>query len=299
MALFEQLVGLALLLGVVWLGWRRWIEPYREGLDSQGIGLLMLAVLAIAGGFIGSPFWWIDDPDSFSWALPPLASRLLAAAGFAFAVAGCYALEQRRQELVRSYIVMLAVYLVPLVVAILLFHLDRFNWRAPITYVFFAIAAGMAAAAVWHIARKTTLSARFSDQPNEPVAAAPQAWLGLIVIVAGLWALALLVYPQGPVPQIWLWPQDPLTSRLIGAMLLTIAAGALLALRSAQQAMMSLWMFVTYGIGGALACGWNGLDGKPVPLSYAAAFCMLALISLAILVAGVRKAAPPAVRSPT
>ena len=81
MAVLEQVLGLALLLGAIWFGWWRWIAPYRKGLDSQGVGLLMLAVLAIAGGFIGSPFWWTDAPNSFSWALPPLAVRLLGAAG--------------------------------------------------------------------------------------------------------------------------------------------------------------------------------------------------------------------------
>jgi hypothetical protein len=61
-------------------------------------------------------------------------------------------------------------------------------------------------------------------------------------------------YPQGPVPSIWVWPHDPLTSRLIATMLLTLAAAGLTGLQSAARARMSLWMFVSYGFGGALAC---------------------------------------------
>jgi hypothetical protein len=290
MALFEQIVGLALLLSFVWLGWRRWIEPYREGLDSQGIGLLMLAVLAIAGGFIGSPFWWIDDPDSFSWALPPLAARLLGAAAFAFGVVGCYALEQRQQRLVRSYTVMIAVYLAPLVGAILLLHLNRFDWHAPITYAFFLVAGGMSLAALWHLARSTTLGESFRDASAGSIRAIVQMWLWLVAAVAGLWGLAMFVYPQGPLRLIWVWPQDPLTSRLIATMLLTICAAAILGLRSAAQARMSLWLFVVYGIGAAVACFWNLVAGLAVPAAYAGAFCALTVVSIALLMTQFSKA---------
>jgi len=97
----------------------------------------------------------MDIPGSFSWALPLLAARLLAAAGIALAVTGCYEIEQKKESLIRSYIVMLAVYLASLVAAILLFHLDRFDWRAAITYAFFAVAGGMTIAALWHLLRGT------------------------------------------------------------------------------------------------------------------------------------------------
>jgi len=283
MSLFEQLVGLALLLFAIWFGWWRWIRPYRKGLDRQGVGMLMLAVLAVTGGFLGSPFWWIDDPNSFSWTLPPLAGRLLGAAGFAFGVIGCYALEQKQQRLVRSYAVMIAVYLLPLVAAILLFHLDRFNWHAAITYAFFIIAGGMPASAVWHLARGTTLGELFRDAEAGPISAVVRIWLWLVATAAGLWGLAMFVYPSGTLRQIWVWPQDPLTSRLIATMLLTICAAALLALRSAAQARMSLWMFVIYGLGAVLACFWNLVAGSPIPTAYTGAFCTLTVISFALL----------------
>ena len=83
MTLLFQIIGLALLLAGLAVGYGRWIKPHAAVLDWQGRGLLLLVVLTLAGGFIGSPFWWIDDARSFSWDLPPLASRMLASASFA------------------------------------------------------------------------------------------------------------------------------------------------------------------------------------------------------------------------
>jgi hypothetical protein len=78
--LFWQAVGAGLLIsGVVW-GYRRWVRPH-SALDMQGRGLVLLIALTFMGGFIGSPFWWLDVAQSFAWDLPPLASRMLAAAG--------------------------------------------------------------------------------------------------------------------------------------------------------------------------------------------------------------------------
>ena len=294
--LLEQIGVSAFLLVGIWLGWRRWGRPYRDSLDAQGRGELILAVAAVAGGLIGSPFWWMDFPGSFSWTLPPLAARLLAAAAIAFAVTGCYALERRQERLVRSYIVMIAVYLGPLVAAILLLHLDRFDWSAPITYGFFTIAGGMAIAAIWHLVHGTSLGKDYQDEMPSPVTTRVKAWLWLVVTVAGLWGLALFLYPQGSVPDIWVWPQDALTSRLIASMLLTLSAGALLGLRSAAQAAMALWMFVVYGAGAAAACLWTIASGKPVAMSYAAAFPTLAAVSLALLIFDFRSRTATAIR---
>lgn len=281
--LLEQIGALILLCCGLAFGWHRWIRPYRKELDAQALGMMMLAILAVAGGAFGSPFWWMDYPASFSWTLPPLAARLLAAAGASFAVTGWYALEQRREDLVRSYVAMLAIYLAPLVAAIVLLHLGRFDWRAPITYAFFVVAGGMALAALWHVARETKLGPSYQARAERAVLRIVRTWLYLIAAVTGLWGLALFVHPQGPLPQIWVWPQDALTSRLIASMLLTLCVAATLGLRSLAQARMSLWMFVVYGIGAAAACFWNLAAGKAVPPFYAAVFSMLGPISLALL----------------
>jgi hypothetical protein len=95
--LLVQFLGLFALLGLAAWGYRHWISPHQVGI--QGRGMLLLSVVTLVGGLLGSTGWWIDDPRSFSWDLPPLASRMLASAGWALvmlltiAVGAVYALR--------------------------------------------------------------------------------------------------------------------------------------------------------------------------------------------------------------
>lgn len=63
--LLVQFLGLVALLGLVAWGYRHWIRPRRVGI--HGKGMLLLSVLTLVGGLLGSTGWWIDDPRSFSW----------------------------------------------------------------------------------------------------------------------------------------------------------------------------------------------------------------------------------------
>jgi hypothetical protein len=290
--LLLDIVAASSLLAAVRGGWVRWVKPYETMLDARQKGLMALAILTIAGGAIGSPFWWLAMPAGFSWQLPPLASRMLGAAGLAFATTGLYVMHRRRASLIRAYIELLAVYLAPLVCAILLFHLDRFDWRAPITYGFFIVSGGMAASAVWHLARRTDLPP-FADErrPTSP-AVFTRLYLLLVAVIFGVWGLTLFLFPNGILngfanglaAQIWVWPQDALTTRLIAVMLLTISTAGILSLRNGAAVTMSCWMFAVYGSGVTVACVVNAIMGKPVPSTYAAAFALLALTSLPLLI---------------
>ena len=102
-------------------------------------------------------------------------------------------------------------------------------------------------------------------------------------MVTGLWGLALFLTDRGPSALIWVWPGDLLTSRLIGVMLLAIAAGAAASLRYADMARMMLSMALTYGLGLAAASAWNTLTDKPIQLSYLIVFGLIALGSAAVL----------------
>jgi len=64
------ILGLLILLAGVYAGYQRRVAPH--DLDLQGKGLLLLIALT----FIGS----------FAWDVPPLASRMLASAGWSLAV---------------------------------------------------------------------------------------------------------------------------------------------------------------------------------------------------------------------
>jgi hypothetical protein len=277
-----------LLCGLIFGGWLRWINPYEATLDLQQKGLLALVILTIAGGAGGGVFWWMAAPLSFSWQLPPLAFRMLGAAGFAFAITGLYVMHRRRASLIRNYIILLAVYLVPLVGAILLFHLDRFNWHAPITYGFFIVSGGMAAASVWFIVSRTDPPFD-DDSPGRVPSTLIRSYLSLIVLIFGAWGLTLLIFPSGRLSQIWVWPQDALTTRLIATMLLTIGAAGMLARGDTESVKTSACMFVVYGVGVMVACALNASMGRPIPFTYLVAFALLALTSIPLL----RTARPP------
>jgi len=158
--LLVQFLGLFALLGLVGWGYRRWISPRRVGI--QGKGMLLLCVVTLVGGLLGSTGWWIDDPRAFSWDLPPFASRMLASAGWAFGVATIAALQRPVPRRMRLVMLMLAVYLAPLLLTAPLFHLDRFDPAAPITYAFFALVLAMSVGALWYLFEQPVIV------PNEP-----------------------------------------------------------------------------------------------------------------------------------
>ena len=97
--------------------------------------------------------------------------------------------------------------------------------------------------------------------------------------------LALFVTDDGPWGLIWVWPGDLLTSRLIAVMLLTIASGAVYALRYADVSRVMLGVIAVYGFGVMLANLWNILANLPVNLSYVAAFGIMFFVSVTLLIA--------------
>jgi hypothetical protein len=84
---------------------------------------------------------------------------------------------------------------------------------------------------------------------------------------------------------IWVWPGDLLTSRLIAVMLLTIALGAVYALRYVDVSRVMLGVIAVYGFGVMLANLWNIFANLPLNLSYVAAFGIMFLASATLLIA--------------
>ena len=289
MTLLIQIFGLVLLLVGIGFGYWRWIKPRKDVLDFQGQGLLFLVILMVMGGFIGSPFWWFNEARSFSWDLPALASRMLAAAGWSFVVIGVLVLERPTYRRLRLILVLLFVYLAPLVLAALLFHRDRFDPTAAITYAFFAIVFLMVVSTVWYLLRQPHI---FPDTVDdlEPPPPAVCGWLAVVAFITALWGAALIITDSGPTDLIWVWAGDLLTSRLIGVMLLTIAAGAVYSLPARGSARPMLAMILTYGLGLALASLWLVLAGKPVKISYFLIFGVIFLVSALLLIWEPRRA---------
>jgi hypothetical protein len=274
-----QAVGLFALLGGLYFGYRRWIKPHSAHLDWQGRGLLLLVILTLMGGFLGAPSWWLDDSRSFSWDTPPLASRMLASAAWSFFVVCLFALNHPSFRRIRLVLLLLLVYLAPLAIAIVLFHLDRFDASEPITYAFFVIVGVMVLSTLWYLRRQPIIidSTDADNQPAEPIAR-----FGLLAIGAlpAIWGLALFMTDSGGLDFIWVWRGDLLSSRLIAVMLLAIAAGSFYSMSYKDTARPMLAMITTYGIGLTAASLWNGFSDKPIQPSYAIVFGLMAIVSL-------------------
>jgi hypothetical protein len=271
-----QVIGLVALFAIIAFAYGRWVRPHQVSLEAKG--LLLLIVLTMAGGLLGSTGWWTDNPSAFSWDLPPLASRLLGAAGCAFGAACFLTLQRPDRQRLRLILIMLAVYLMPLAVAIMLFHLNRFDPAAPITYAFFILVIGMILPTLWYLYRRPSVLTQDSnvEQPNARL----RLWFYVVATVAALWGAALFTTDNGFTPLIWAWTGDLLTSRLIAVMLLTIAAAALYSLRSTSAAQVTLVTMIVYGFGAALAGLLNGVTGKPIPLFYVLALGLMGIVSM-------------------
>lgn len=266
------------------LGYWRWVRPWRKhGVQSQAM-LAMIAIVCL-GGFWGAFFWWFPQTGIFGWKLPLLASRMLSGAGWAFALVAFTALRTPRAATVRFALVWLAVYLWPLAIAAPALHLDRFDFSQVIVYAFFIVVIGLSVGATWFLVRQPWPLADNSDQAK-PVDGATAAWFGLVAIVMAAWSLALFVTDQGPSPAVWIWPGDALTTRLIAAMLLTIAAGCVVARRDATLAPMMHGAIAIYGATAVLANAINALAARPHKLAYIVAFGLMAVGSLVLLVRG-------------
>src|SRR5207244_479686 len=154
-----------------------------------------------------------------AWALPPLASRFLAAAAAAFAVASALTLWRGRWPEARLLLVILLGYFAPLLAALPLL-LDRFDPRLPVTWGFFMAGGGMFLAAAWGLAR-----GRPNPGGQQP---APPGWTRALVVAVGLAALVLgLGLLLAPATALAAWPWtwttqdgalDALTVRLVAVM---------------------------------------------------------------------------------
>jgi hypothetical protein len=267
-----------ILLATVALVYRQWIQPRTE-LNRQQQGVLILVGLTMMGGVLGSPFWWLDLSDSFAWDLPPLASRMLAAAGLAFGIVCFFTLQQPTRANLNLVLVMLVVYLPPLALAIAIFHLERFDFSNPLTYAFFGLAFGIAGGAIWYLWRPVEIL------PDKAGTCSPllQNWLMLLAVLMGLWGMALFVTDNGFSDLVWVWPGDDLTSRLIAVMLLTIAAGAIVTRSNLDSARVFLNGVSVYGLGVMVANLWNLVNDKPVKLAYVLVFGVMGAVSFLLL----------------
>lgn len=256
-ALLLQILALVLLIGGTALILR--LTPAGAGPQRSR----RVIALTTAGGLTGAPFWWAGAPASFAWELAPLAFRFLGAAGLAFGALGLAVLIRPSPARVRLHLGMLALYLAPVVAAVLTSDRGRLDWGAPIAWAFALIALGLLAAAVLEMLRAPDL------RPGVPPGPTARHLWSLLAGLLALWSLGLLLTPRGPLAALWLWPQDALTSRLIGAMLAALALAAWTARNRADLERPAGIVLASYGLGVLLAAGMQAAAGRPLPWAYA------------------------------
>lgn len=274
-ATFWQSAGLALLLAGIVLG-EALLQRYHP-LGGAARRARLVALVATLGGAIGAPAWWQNMPYAFSWTLPPVAARFLAVAAVSFVVVGLRVLVQPGLGHLRLMAVMLAVYLGPLTAAILLLHLDRFDFAAPVVWAFFAIVVLLLTGAVAALVQ-------LPAAPAQPLRL-PSLVLGT---ATGLWGLVLFLWPAGPLPLLWPWAGDPLTSRLIASMFLTVAAASLTARRDPERR-SALWLALLYGGGIAVTSAMALAAGKPASPAYLLFWAIAAALAATTLLAAARR----------
>jgi len=284
----EILAALLLVVTCMAISYRLWIAPLEARLNPMSKGLLLLVGLTLAGGFLGAPLWWLDKERAFAWNLPPLAARMLASAGWAFALASALTLRQPTQQRLKVHLLMLFVYLAPLAAAIVAMHLDRFDADEPVVWGFFPLVILMTICSLYFLLRTPT--APVTGDPSAPLPATA-AWLTAVAVLTALWGAALFLTDDGFSDDIWVWQGDLLTSELIGVMLLTIAIGSAWSLRSREAALTVLATAATYGFGVVVANVWSSFQDKPVRESYVVAFAIIGLGSLALLALEARRSA--------
>ncbi len=231
----------------------------------------ILALLAGYGGLIGATAWMQNLPYAFAWTLPPLAARFLAAAALAFGIVALRAAILGLTGHLRMIAAMLLVYLAPLAGALLLFHMDRIDLSSPVAWVFLSTVVAMILGA----------AAAFFRLPFDERGMS-SGLLGLTGTLAGLWGLALFLWPSAPVAFLFPWPDDALTTRLIAAMFLTVATACHFAEGPSERRSADL-LCLLYGTGIAAACGWNLWLGKPAPWAYLVFWAVIAAFSLKAL----------------
>lgn len=276
------LVALGILLVSITCGYVLWVKPLEATLEVKAKACLLFILLTFFGALWGFAPWWLDDESSFAWNLPPLASRMLGAAALAFVVGGLFTLFRPTHARLRVMLLMIGAYMLPLAVAIIAFHLDRFDFGEPVVWGFFPLVVIMCTAVVYFLAETplVVVDSAVLDAGIHPVV---RIWLLSVGVLTLVWGLALFVTDDGFSSEIWAWPGDLLSSRLIAVMLLTLAAVAFGTMYYKAATTMTLAVIAIYGLAGAVANLWQEFLDKPVKQDYVIALGVVGIVSAALL----------------
>lgn len=269
------------LAAVVYATLKRWRFDASKGGMPMSTGGRCAIITMTFGGLLYAPFWWFDVDSSFAWDLPPVGSRLLAASGLAFGIAGLATMIWPSPRRLRLLLVMIAVGLGSIFVVTMLFHLRSFNFDRISSWVFVVATGGLAVLAGTELLRSYSgspgLRTKRFGNPLLPL------WLVLVGITMVGWSLALFLAPDTLFPAVFLWPDDARTSRLVAAMLLAVGISALLAMNDVGSGRLALLFAGVFGVGVVGAISLNSASSFSTPMLYIVAIGGIGMVSLAFL----------------
>jgi hypothetical protein len=255
------------------------------GLLQAGLGITLLLYPAAINGL-------------WPWVLTPVATRLLGASSLVSMPLSILSALGNRWSAARIPLVMLSSYRVLQVLAGII-HLNRFDFRRPITWNYFGGGVLLLLVLAAALALNSRLGRPRADEPAWLGGDAPLAiggvgqWvLRLLAIGYFVWGLTFLILGQNAAA---LWFEAPglataLTLRLFASPIMGLALGIWLTTRAGKwrQVVIPAAGMTLIGLTGSFAIGVEWMSVRPpTPLGYltAATPLILLLIGLYLLLA--------------
>jgi hypothetical protein len=225
----------------------------------RGVPFLVraLTLALLIGGLSGGVANFLLMPGYWPWEMPALAHRFLAAAAAAYVVGSTITLTRARWNAHELLLATVIIYGIPLVAAILM-QPEVIDWRRPIAWAFIII---VTSALIISIVYAWLNRDHAQAEVVHPLSPALRAFF---LILGGLAAIVGLLVFVVPAHAGFVWPWatlkawKALDSRLVAAMLLTIAGGMFLVRwrndrEMADVLLPMLWTYAAVaGIGVAL-----------------------------------------------
>ena len=185
-----------------------------------------LTLALLIGGLTGGIANFLLLDGFWPWEMPPLAHRFLAGAAAAYVVGTLFVFASGRWAESELLLATVVIYGVPLVAAILV-QPHLIDWSTPVAWLFIGVVTPALIISTGYL-----LANWNRTESNSALDLAPRTYLLVLGVLTAIVGLLVFVVPERS-GLLWPWAAldtwEPLDSRLVASMLLTIAGGALLA----------------------------------------------------------------------
>jgi len=280
------LIGLALFLVTLFLARAQLGLRVGRTMTRRERSEAMVAAMVFAGGLWAAPAWWYGSEGSFPFPLDPFSGRLLGAAAAVFAMAALITLIRPSRQRMRFLMVLVLCHLGPLAAALIVWHRDAFDWTDPAAWGLVVAMVLLLPGALLGLLAPAGLTRAIDVRPP---ARGSRVILGLTGLAAWALGLALYIRPDGPVPELWLWAGEPLTSRLMASALFALAGAAIIGAFAGRHSATALFLLVVWGAGLGLAVLPQHQAGEALPWAWAGLWGAVAVLAAIQLMIGANR----------